>query len=86
MVKLRFLLEPPSQDNTTEHTANDFAGFFTDKTEKIRLFTSSASHPVIEQRDVPEFLSDFQPVSSVEVLSLINHLPPKQCYLDPIPT
>jgi hypothetical protein len=84
--KLRCLLEPPSQDNTTEHSANEFAAFFSDKTEKIRQSTSLASNPIIEQRDVPTFLSDFQPVSSAEVLSLIQHLPPKQCSLDPIPT
>jgi len=84
--KLRCLLEPPSQDNSTEHSANEFAAFFADKIEKIRQSTSSASKPIIEQRDIPAFMSDFQPVSSAEVLSLIQHLPPKQCSLDPIPT
>ena len=84
--KLRCLLEPPSHDSATEHSANDFAAFFADKTEKIRQSTSSASDPVIDQRDVPAFLSDFRPVSSAEVLSLIRQLPPKQCSLDPVPT
>ena len=84
--KLRCLLEPPSHDSTTEHSANEFAAFFADKTEKIRQSTSSASNPIIDQRDVPEFLADFRPVTSAEVLSLIHHSPAKQCSLDPIPT
>lgn len=84
--KLCCLLEPPSQEYTSDHSADEFANFFADKTENIRHSTMSAPNPVIEQRDVPAFLSDFQPISSAEVLSLIHHLPPKHCSLDPIPT
>jgi len=84
--KLRCLLEQPTHDSATDHSANDFAMFFAEKTEKIRQSTNSASDPVIDRRDVPAFLSDFRPVTSAEVLSLIHNLPPKQCCLDPVPT
>ena len=87
--KLRCLLQSPADEQqqvAPEHSAEDFAKYFSDKIEKIRQSTDSAPPPVIETRTLPENLEKFSPVTPGEVLSLLNGSAANQCILVPIPT
>jgi len=85
--RLRCLLQPPSVDSTAEHTAADeFAKFFVNKIDRIRLSTSTAPKPTIERRGVAELLKTFRPITPNEIMTLLRQSPVKQSSLDPIPT
>ena len=69
--------------------ANEFSKFFTDKVKNIRLYIDDQY--VDEQLSVtlpsPDCqLSDFHPVSSDELLKIVQRSTTKSCQLDPIPT
>jgi len=84
--RLRCLLQSPVDDSTIEHSADDFAKFFLEKIDKIRLNSASAPLPVVVERSVQNQLSVFSPVTPGEVITLLSRSPAKQCALDPIPT
>jgi len=84
--KLRCLLQPPADESSPSHSADDFADFFTSKIDKIRETTASAQQPVIAARPVAEKLIAFRPVTAQEITTLIKKSPSKHCALDPIPT
>ena len=84
--KLRCLLQSPVDESTTQHLANDFAKYFTNKIDKIRLNSASAPPPLVVDRNVLNQLSTFIPVTPVEIMTLLSRSPAKQCTLDPIPT
>ena len=65
--------------------ADSFANFFTDKINTIRQqFSPSCSYAHHRLHNVS--LSDFSPVTTAEVLSVLRATKPKSCPLDPIPT
>jgi len=84
--RLRCLLQPPANNTLVEHSADDFAQQFTNKVERIRASTANASAPQITERSVAEPLTQFKPVTSGEVVTLLKKAPAKQCSLDPVPT
>jgi len=84
--KLRCLLQSPVDESSTQHSADDFAKYFVDKIDKIRLKSASAASPLVVARCVQNQLSTFSPVTSAEVMTLLKCSPAKQCTLDPIPT
>jgi hypothetical protein len=63
---------------------DDFAAFFRDKVEKIRLSTGTAEPPVISERYTSSF-SRFAPATVTEISALLNNASSKSCDLDPIP-
>ena len=65
--RLRPLLQPGTVA-TSQLTANDFAQFFTDKIERIRASTATARPPTIEDRHVPEPLSNFWPTTANDMM------------------
>jgi hypothetical protein len=84
--KLRTQMTPPSHQNSSHFSADDFATFFTSKVNKIRASTSSAPPPVIKTQPVATPFSNFEPVSDDEVTWLLCRTPVKHCLLDPVPT
>ena len=84
--KLRCLLQSPVDESSTQHSPDDFAKYFTNKIDKIRLNSASAPPPLVVDRNVLNQLSTFSPVTPVEVMTLLSRSPAKQCTLDPIPT
>jgi len=85
--KLRCLLQSPSDDlSTGDNSADDFADYFASKIASIRQTTALSPPPTITGRVVAEQLDTFRPVTSEEVMLLLNRSPNKQCVLDPIPT
>jgi hypothetical protein len=84
--RLHSLLQSPVDESSTQHSPDDYAKYFTDKIDKIRLNSASAASPLIVDRNVLNQLSTFSPVTPVEVMSLLSRSPAKQCTLDPIPT
>ena len=68
-----------------EHSASDFAKFFTEKVEGIKTKTMQAPVPRINHRSVPQ-LGRFEEVTSHEVTALLRATPNKQCFADPAPT
>ena len=83
--KLRMLLQP-EPITTSRLTADDYARYFESKIDRIRASTAAAPPPTIVDRQVDEQLSDFQPVTVDEVMSVLKRSPAKQCQLDPAPT
>jgi hypothetical protein len=83
--KLRPLLKPYVID-ASKLTADDHAQYFTSKIEGIRASTASSTSPNIEDRQVREVLSEFQPATVEEITSILQRSAPKQCKLDPVPT
>jgi len=85
--KLRCLLEiPPVDGSNKEHSADDFADFFSKKIETIRQSTSNAPPPAITTRPVSNKFDAFHPVTTSEVSQLLKQSANKQCPSDPIPT
>ena len=84
-MQVNVLLKPPSSSTAQSLSADDFASHFTAKVDGIRSATECAPPPDIMHRAVPR-LSDFDPVTTKEVIDIMNKLPPKHCDLDPVPT
>ena len=74
-----------SQDHGCPHNADDFANFFTDKIEGIRVQTSNVPAPE-EQCTAKNFLGSWKAVTPADVYKLIGSAPNKSCQLDPVPT
>ena len=76
--------EVPTAD-TDDHTADEFAAFFSDKVEAVR--TSTAATPLydVPYRHTPTF-AEWSAVTSEEVEKLIGAALNKTCQLDPAPT
>lgn len=83
--KVNVLLRPPDASSQSNHTADEFASFFTTKVDNIRSATASAAPVTINQRHVVPF-SQFAPVTVKEVTDLLSSVPSKCCSLDPLPT
>jgi hypothetical protein len=85
--KLRCILQSPSDDlSASDNSADDFADHFASKIDKIRQSTALSTPATITGRVVAEQLDSFRPVTSEEVVLLLNKSPNKQCVLDPVPT
>jgi len=85
--KLRCLLQAPTGEvSSQDHSAEEFANFFSTKVDNIRKLTASAPDPVINSRTVTTELSEFRPVTAAEVGLLLKHTANKQSSADPIPT
>src|SRR5664279_5367773 len=84
--KLRVQMSPPTHQDSSHFSADDFAAFFTSKVDKIRASTASAPPPVIQTQLVATSFSSFAPVSVDEVVRLLSRTPTKHCPLDPAPT
>ena len=74
----------PKHENE-ENLANEFAGYFIGKIEKIRqdLDTNSKYTP---NNDKIPILSEFTEMTQDEVQKIIMNLATKNCELDPFPT
>ena len=79
-------MSPPSHQDSSHFSADDFAAFFTSKVDTIRASTASAPPPVIQTQLVATSFSSFAPVSVDEVVRLLSRTPTKHCPLDPAPT
>ena len=79
-------MSPPSPQNSSHFSADDFAEFFTSKVDKIRTSTSSTPPLGIKKQPVATPFSSFVSVSVDEVTRLLSRTPAKQCLLDPVPT
>jgi len=70
-----------------DHTADEFATFFTDKVASVRA--STATTPLYDvpynYRATPQ-LTEWTAVTVEEVEKLIGSAPTKTCQLDPVPT
>ena len=85
--KLRCLLQAPADEvSSHDHSADEFANFFSNKVDNIRKSTASSPDPVIDCRAVTTELSEFLPVTAAEVGLLLKHTANKQSSVDPIPT
>ena len=78
------MLHPPAQSSTAPFTAVDLAKHFQDKISAIRNNTANSPPPVVQPRSCPA-LSSFEPVSEVEMKSILSLCPTKSSALDPIP-
>jgi len=77
--------KPTGQCENGDCTADDFAKFFADKVDSIR--TEAASTPPHHSTDTASHvISDWKPVSALEVEKLIGSSRNKTCQLDPAPT
>jgi len=70
---------------TGDHTADEFATFFTSKVDSVRAATATTPLYDVPFRCTP-LLSEFSPVTCDEVEKLISSAPTKTCQLDPVPT
>ena len=84
--KINALLTPPSSDSPKQISAEEFALFFNQKVDSIRLATSTAAKPEIQPRASTNCLSSFKPVTPEEICQLLKSVPAKHCSLDPVPT
>ena len=68
-----------------DHTADDFANFFSQKIDDIRENTSNAVPPCIHHRSVitPEC---FAPVTKETIVKLLWESPSKTCNIDSVPS
>ena len=72
-------------DDSCDHTADDFATFFTDKVDSVRASTMSTPPYDVPYRSTPT-LDKWTPVTTDEVEKLIGSSSCKTCQLDPVPT
>jgi len=72
-------------DETTEHTADDFATFFNDKVASVRASTAATPLYEVPYRRTP-LLTEWTAVTADEIDKLIGSAPNKTCQLDPVPT
>ena len=68
------LLQPPPQRTSEKLSADQFAKYFRDKVDGIRLSTASADPPVLVTRKVSP-LSSFRPAMVSEVIKLLKDMP-----------
>jgi len=73
-------------DETSAHTADDFAAFFQDKVETVRASTSATPLYDVPFKATESTLDDWTAVTTDEVNRLISASPNKTCQLDPVPT
>ena len=73
-------------DETTEHTADDFATFFNDKVASVRASTAATPLYEVPYRTTP-LLSEWTAVTAAdEIDNLIGSAPNKTRQFDPVPT
>ena len=82
---LRCLLSQPIATSML-HSPDEFANYFCDKIDRVRLLTSDFDQPIIDSRLVSDPLSNFTAVKVNEITTMIRKAPAKQCLLDPLPT
>jgi len=71
--------------SATDHTADEFAEYFTRKVDNIRADTADTPAPVIADTATSSW-SSFRPTTEAEVRRIIMSSPVKSCSLDPMPT
>ena len=80
-----FMGEKTAKAEDDCHTANDFANFFADKVEAVRLSTSS-----VPLQDIPytatHVFNSFSMLTSEQLEEMIGAAQGKTCQLDPAPT
>ena len=72
-------------NNSSGHTADEFAAFFAEKVDSVRQSTSSTPLPHVPATAKQE-LREWEPVTSEDVAKLISEAPSKSCQLDTAPT
>ncbi len=82
---------PLPPHDSGEKLANDFGEFFINKIEKIHseLASQHLDKPVLTSSDSPMYdntLSEFSPVSTDDVKSILHKSSLKSCELDPVPS
>ncbi|KAJ8030498.1 Propionyl-CoA carboxylase alpha chain, mitochondrial [Holothuria leucospilota] len=69
--------------------ANEFAAFFSEKIEKIRIGLDEVQvidTPYISHPDIEVFFDNFRPVTELEILKIVSEFSNATCHSDPIPT
>jgi len=82
---LHSALGETSGGETGDHTADEFATFFTDKVASVRASTATTPLYDVPYRTMPQ-LTEWTAVTVEEVEKLIGSAPTKTCQLDPVPT
>lgn len=82
---LHSALGESAYDDSCVHTADDFAAFFKDKIDTVRVSTTSIPLYDVPSRSMPT-LESWTPVTTDEIEKLIGSSPCKTCQLDPVPT
>jgi len=81
---LHAVLRETRIDDAGAHTADEFAAFFRDKVDSVRVSSASTTLYEVPYRMTPTF-ERFAPVTAEEVERLIGNAPCKTCQLDPVP-
>ena len=79
------VLSETSSDVTNDHSATDFAAFFTDKNDSVHASTSTTLLYNIAH-SATTTLDTWPTVTTDEVAKLIDSALNKTCQLDPVPT
>ena len=82
---LHSALGETSGGETGDHTADEFATFFTDKVALVRASTATTPLYDAPLQATPQ-LTEWTVVTVEEVEKLIGSAPIKTCQLDPVPT
>ena len=82
---LHSALGETSGGETGDHTADEFASFFTDKVASVRASTATTPLYDVPYKSTPQ-LTEWTAVTVDEVEKLIGSAPTKTCQLDPVPT
>ena len=82
---LHSALGKKTDGETGNHTADEFATFFTNKVDSVRAATATTPLYDVPFKATP-LLSEWSPVTEDEVDKLISAAPTKTCQLDPVPT
>jgi len=82
---LHGVLGDPVSDDSCDHTADDFATFFTDKVDSVRASTMSTPPYDVPYRSTAT-LDKWTPVTTDEVEKLIGSSSCKTCQFNPVPT
>ena len=72
--------------DTTSHNSKEFADFFREKVEKIKLSTGGFGDPIFVHCQLNEPFSGFSECTQVDVKAIIMSSPAKTCFLDCMPT
>ena len=83
--KVDALLRAPRTSSNVKHSAEDFAVYFRNKIDAIRLSTENSASATVVSRNCPT-LAKLDTVTADEVIKVITTSPAKHCELDPAPT
>ena len=77
---------PLPDHNNDKSLASEFLDFFINKIETIRNNLDHHAKYKPPKRTITHPLSNFTPIDQKELQAIVNHMKPKSCELDAIPT